>query len=117
MPTPNRKGRVSKSASSKRRLHQSPTAKEIDVCRWWLDSERALVQPQLVLALGASAARGVLGKTISVQKERGKPQLLGNASCGSPPTLRTCCAAGRCARARNSASPPISRAWRQGWAS
>jgi DNA polymerase len=57
----------------KRRLHQTPTAKEIDVCRWWLDGERALVQPRLVLALGASAARGVLGKTISVQRERGQP--------------------------------------------
>ncbi|WP_423141444.1 UdgX family uracil-DNA binding protein [Parablastomonas sp. CN1-191] len=57
----------------KRRLHQSPTAKEIDICRWWLDGERSLVQPKLVLALGASAARGVLGKTVSVQKSRGEP--------------------------------------------
>src|SRR5690606_3929306 len=39
----------------KRRLHQSPTAKEIDICRWWMDGERAIVQPQLLLALGASA--------------------------------------------------------------
>jgi DNA polymerase len=56
----------------KRRLHQTPTAKEIDICRWWLDGERALVKPQLILALGASAARGVLGRTVSVQKERGQ---------------------------------------------
>lgn len=56
----------------KRRLHQSPTAGEIDMCRWWLDSERALVRPRIILALGASAARGVLGKTVSVQRERGK---------------------------------------------
>ena len=56
----------------KRRLHQSPTAKEIDICRWWLDGEREIVKPQLVLALGASAARGVLGKTVSIQKERGR---------------------------------------------
>src|SRR5690606_32945750 len=49
----------------KRRLHQSPTAKEIDVCRWWLESERAIVRPKLLLALGASAARGLLGKTVS----------------------------------------------------
>jgi DNA polymerase len=55
----------------KRRLHQSPTAKEIDTCRWWLDGERALVRPRLILALGASAARSLLGKTVSVQKERG----------------------------------------------
>ena len=55
----------------KRRLHQNPTAKEIDTCRWWLDSERRLVRPSLILALGASAARGLLGRTVSVQQVRG----------------------------------------------
>ncbi|MEX0341554.1 MAG: UdgX family uracil-DNA binding protein, partial [Erythrobacter sp.] len=45
----------------KRRLHQNPGAKEIDTCRWWIESERAIVQPKLVLAMGASAARGMLG--------------------------------------------------------
>jgi uracil-DNA glycosylase len=57
----------------KRRLHQSPTAKEIDTCRWWVESERAIVQPRLVLALGASAARGLLGRTVSISKARGTP--------------------------------------------
>src|SRR5690606_2353765 len=33
----------------KRRLHQSPTTKEIDICRWWMDSERTIVQPRLLL--------------------------------------------------------------------
>ncbi|WP_225206832.1 UdgX family uracil-DNA binding protein [Novosphingobium huizhouense] len=60
----------------KRRLHQSPTAKEIDTCRWWVDSERLLVRPRLILALGASAARGLLGRTVSVQKERSRPHAL-----------------------------------------
>jgi DNA polymerase len=55
----------------KRRLHQSPTAGEIDTCRWWLDRERELVAPRLILALGASAARGLIGRTASVQRERG----------------------------------------------
>ncbi|TXI09552.1 MAG: DUF4130 domain-containing protein [Novosphingobium sp.] len=64
----------------KRRLHQNPTAKEIDICRWWLDGERALVQPRLILALGASAARSLLGKTVSVQKVRGEPHLLDDGS-------------------------------------
>lgn len=64
----------------KRRLHQSPTAKEIDICRWWVEGERAIVKPQLVLALGASAARGMLGKTVSVQKVRGTPQRLEDGS-------------------------------------
>lgn len=56
----------------KHRLHQSPAAKEIDTCRWWLEAERALVRPRIVLALGASAARGLLGRTVSVGRERGR---------------------------------------------
>jgi DNA polymerase len=64
----------------KRRLHQSPTGKEIDICRWWLDGERAIVKPQLVLTLGASAARGVLGKTVSIAKLRGQPHPLEDGS-------------------------------------
>lgn len=58
---------------SKDRLHQTPTAHEIDTCRWWLDAERALVRPRVIVALGASAARGILGRTVSVQAERGRP--------------------------------------------
>ena len=57
----------------KRRLHQSPTAKEIDICRWWIESERAIVKPRVILALGASAARGMLGKTVSIKQTRGAP--------------------------------------------
>lgn len=57
----------------KHRLHQSPAAKEIDTCRWWLEAERALLRPRIVLALGASAARGLLGRTVSVAKARGGP--------------------------------------------
>lgn len=57
----------------KHRLHQSPGTKEIDTCRWWLEAERALVRPRIILALGASAARGLLGRTVSVNQARGKP--------------------------------------------
>ena len=57
----------------KRRLHQSPTSGEIDTCRFWLDGERAIVQPQLILALGTSAARGVLGKPVTISRTRGHP--------------------------------------------
>lgn len=56
----------------KRRLHQTPTAGEIDLCRWWLDGERALVKPKVILALGASSARGLLGRTPSIARERGQ---------------------------------------------
>ncbi|RPF70414.1 UdgX family uracil-DNA binding protein [Aurantiacibacter spongiae] len=64
----------------KRRLHQSPTAKEIDVCRWWQEAERAIVKPKVILALGASAARGMLGKTVSISKVRGEPIALDDGS-------------------------------------
>ncbi len=55
----------------KRRLHQNPTAGEIDICRWWLDKERALVQPKLIVTLGGSALRGVTGKSASIASMRG----------------------------------------------
>jgi DNA polymerase len=64
----------------KRRLHQNPGAKEIDTCRWWIESERAIVQPKIVLAMGASAARGMLGKTVSISKVRGAPITLEDGS-------------------------------------
>jgi probable DNA metabolism protein len=64
----------------KRRLHQSPTAKEIDICRWWLEGEREIVRPKVVLALGASAARSLLGKTVSITQARGQPHLLEDGS-------------------------------------
>jgi len=64
----------------KRRLHQTPTFKEVDICRWWNESERAIVKPKIVLALGASAARGLLGKTVSISKARGVPHTLEDGS-------------------------------------
>ncbi|WP_379550170.1 UdgX family uracil-DNA binding protein [Qipengyuania sp. DGS5-3] len=64
----------------KRRLHQNPTAKEIDTCRWWVEAERAIVKPKLVLALGSSAARSLLGKTVSVKQVRGAPITLQDGS-------------------------------------
>lgn len=56
----------------KRRLHKKPDAGEIDACRWWLDRERTLVAPGLVVAMGASAVRGVLGRSESIAALRGK---------------------------------------------
>jgi uracil-DNA glycosylase len=56
----------------KRRLHNRPNAYEIERCRWWLDQERAIVRPDLVVALGATAARGVLGRTVTIAKVRGE---------------------------------------------
>ncbi len=62
------------------RLHQTPTAGEIDHCRWWLDAERRLVRPRTIIALGASAARGVLGKTVNVTQAREAPIILPDGS-------------------------------------
>ena len=56
----------------KRRLHKRPNAHEIERCRWWLERERAIVQPAAIVALGATAARSVLGRAVSVLKQRGR---------------------------------------------
>ena len=56
----------------KRRLHKTPSAGEVSACRWWLDAERRLVRPKVVVALGGTAALGVLGRKVAVTKERGR---------------------------------------------
>jgi DNA polymerase len=56
----------------KRRLHKKPNAYEIDRCHWWLDQERALVEPQLIVALGATAARSLMGRPVAIGKVRGE---------------------------------------------
>jgi len=56
----------------KRRLHKRPNAYEIDRCKWWNDIERALVQPKLVVALGATAARSLTGKPVPINRLRGE---------------------------------------------
>jgi DNA polymerase len=55
----------------KRRLHKKPNAHEIDRCHWWLDIEKALVKPQVVVALGATALRSISGKSLAISKVRG----------------------------------------------
>jgi DNA polymerase len=55
----------------RKRLHRKPNAGEIDACRWWLDLERRFVGPQMIVALGATALRGILGRTASVTEMRG----------------------------------------------
>jgi probable DNA metabolism protein len=55
----------------KRRIHQKPNAGEVHACKWWLEKELTLIRPRLVVALGATAARAMAGRTVSVLKERG----------------------------------------------
>jgi DNA polymerase len=64
----------------KRRLHKRPNAYEIERCRWWNEVERKLVKPDLVVALGATAARSLMGRTVTITKVRGEPMALENGS-------------------------------------
>ena len=57
----------------KRRLHQKPDGPEIEACRWWLDRERLLVRPAVTVALGATAARALIGKVVTITATRGRP--------------------------------------------
>jgi DNA polymerase len=56
----------------KRRLHKKPNAYEIERCKWWLDQERTIVQPEVIVALGATAARSLIGRVVTIGKLRGE---------------------------------------------
>jgi uracil-DNA glycosylase len=60
----------------KRRLHIKPSATEIEACHWWLDEELRLVSPKLVIALGGTAARALLGHAVTVSQVRAAPMRL-----------------------------------------
>ncbi|HZP77707.1 MAG TPA: UdgX family uracil-DNA binding protein [Pseudolabrys sp.] len=55
----------------KRRLHKRPNAYEIERCHWWVDLERTIVRPQLIVALGATAVRSISGRPLTISKIRG----------------------------------------------
>jgi len=56
----------------KRRIHQKPNSVEIGACRPWLDAEIALVQPEVLVCLGATAAQALLGRSFRVSRQRGE---------------------------------------------
>ena len=56
----------------KRRIHKKPNAVEIAACRPWLEAEIALVKPEVIVALGATAAQALLGPQFRVTKQRGQ---------------------------------------------
>jgi DNA polymerase len=66
----------------KRRIHSKPNGAEIEACRWWIDQERAIVRPKVTVALGASAAQSLLGKTVTISRVRGAPIALEDGSEG-----------------------------------
>jgi uracil-DNA glycosylase len=62
-----------KDARTKRRIHKTPNAGEIRACFPWLQHEIALIKPRVIVCLGATAAKALLGRTFSVMKSRGMP--------------------------------------------
>ena len=58
--------------AGKRRIHQKPDAREVSACKPWLEAEIAVLKPKLVVALGATAAQALLGKSFRVTQSRGQ---------------------------------------------
>ena len=64
--------RFSQSGPGKRRMHQTPDRGHIEACKPWLVSELRLVDPSVVVALGATAATALLGPSVRVTRDRGQ---------------------------------------------
>ncbi|MEO7635336.1 MAG: UdgX family uracil-DNA binding protein [Sphingomicrobium sp.] len=64
----------------KKRIHARPDVSEIDACRWWQEQERGLIRPALTVALGATAARSLTGKTVTISRVRDAPLTLADGS-------------------------------------
>jgi uracil-DNA glycosylase len=60
-------------ARGKRRIHQKPNWAEMTACRPWLDAELQVVQPSVLVCLGATAAQALLGRDFRVSRQRGEP--------------------------------------------
>jgi DNA polymerase len=63
----------------KRRLHKKPNRYEVEVCKVWFDQELALVRPQLVVAMGVTAASALAGKAVTLSRLRGQLVSFDNA--------------------------------------
>jgi DNA polymerase len=59
-------------ARGKRRIHQKPTWAELTACRPWLEAELAVVEPRVLVLLGATAAQSLLGRQFRVTRSRGE---------------------------------------------
>jgi uracil-DNA glycosylase len=60
-------------ARGKRRIHQKPNWSEIAACRPWLEAELDVVEPRVLVCLGATAAQALLGRDFRVSRQRGVP--------------------------------------------
>ena len=58
----------------KRRLHKTPAQREIDACRQWLEREIETVRPAVIVCLGATAAKSLLGPSFRITRQRGNVQ-------------------------------------------
>jgi DNA polymerase len=56
----------------KRRIHQTPRLSEIAACRPWVEAELATLRPEVVVCLGATAARALLGSSFRLMREHGR---------------------------------------------
>jgi DNA polymerase len=56
-----------------RRLHSKPSAREVSACRPWLETEIKIIQPRMIVCLGATAAQSLMGPAFRITKQRGKP--------------------------------------------
>ena len=61
-----------RAASGKKRIHQKPDRAEVEACRPWLDAEVARIRPELIVALGATAAQALLGRDFRVTRQHGE---------------------------------------------
>ena len=66
----------------KRRIHSKPDAGEIAACRWWIEQERTLIRPAMTVAMGATAARSLIGKVVTIGRERGRAIELEDGGAG-----------------------------------
>jgi DNA polymerase len=66
----------------KRRIHDKANAGEITACRWWYEQERLLLKPEVTVALGATAARQMLGKAVTITATRGRAIKLAEGGLG-----------------------------------
>jgi len=71
----------------KRRLHKKPNRYEVEVCKIWFDQELALVRPQLVVAMGVTAASALAGKAVTLTRLRGR--VITFAHAGGQPGIVT----------------------------
>jgi DNA polymerase len=74
-----------------RRIHKTPEAVHIDACKPWLRAELAIVDPEVIVALGATAGRALVGPQFRVTRDRGQVMLWppgGDGGVGGDPSRR-----------------------------